>query len=359
MRLPGIALALLLPALLMGCEGKAPSASAAQTDVPHALRVAGQTMGTYYAVTLPGGFPGGEEALRELSERTFKKVVDAISTFDERSELSMLNARASTDPQGISDFLAGIIEGTLKEERRIGFATDISVGPLVELWGFGKRGRDDAHAPSQEDIDAARALTGPDAFTLTREGGRAMIRKRDPRVRIDLATVGEGIGADLLAGELDRLGIGNYMVAVAGAIRSKGVNERKEPWKVGIEDPTAEDRRVMIPACPLGKALSTAGSYRNYFLDRETGKLYSHAIDPASGYPVDHRTVSVTVIADTALATDALDTGLLVMGADRALEWAEREQVPILAIELDASGKAQIRHSSAFAPYLECGGKSR
>ena len=153
---------------------------------------------------------------------------------------------------------------------------------------------------------------------------------------------------------LDAKGIKNYFASVAGASRSAGVNSRGKPWRIGIEDPSTPDHSIFATVCPMGKAMSTAGSYRNYFKDEKNGRIYSHAIDPKTGRPVDHSTMSVTVIADTAFETDALDTGLLVWGADKALEWAEREGVAVYTIEMK-DGKSVGRASSAFKPYLKCG----
>ncbi len=367
---------------------------------PKATKVTGTTMGTFYQVTIPGEFPGGEDALRQICEETFAKITAAISGFDDKSEISALNADKGPAPHEVSDFLGALIEECDRQGARIDYAMDISVGPLVNLWGFGKRARQGSAAPEPSDIEATRKLVGPGSFTIGKipydeklttsvlppvpaagdfkaeqvyaEAVTALlaealgnknehklpfhytVAKRHPGVQLDLATIGEGLGADLVAYKLDKLGIPDYLVAVAGASRSRGHNPRGETWKVGIEDPTVQGSKIFVPVCPLGRALSTAGSYRNFFVDEGDGKFYSHVIDTKSGRPVSHRTVSVSVISDTTLTTDALDTGLLVLGADRALEFAERENVPVYVIELDEKGKPQARYSKNFQPYLDC-----
>ena len=116
----------------------------------------------------------------------------------------------------------------------------------------------------------------------------------------------------------------------------------------------SQGQKVFTAVCPQGMAISTAGSYRNFFLDSETGHFYSHIIDPKTGYPIDHRTVSVSVIARTALETDALDTGLLVKGAKEAVEWGNKTETPVYAIEIDENGKEVATYSRAFTPYLKC-----
>ncbi|MDD7287069.1 MAG: FAD:protein FMN transferase, partial [Succinivibrio sp.] len=175
----------------------------------------------------------------------------------------------------------------------------------------------------------------------------------DPNVRLDLATVGEGLGADFVAELLIKEGYQNFMVNVAGASRSYGKNAKGKVWKLGIEDPTSKQRKVYTAICALDKAVTTAGSYRNYFKDETSGKIYSHAIDPKTGYPVAHQTMSVTVISDSAFESDALDTGLLVLGADKALAWGEKNQYAIATIEYK-DGKTVFRYTDKFKPYLDC-----
>ena len=245
-----------------------------------------------------------------------------------------------------------IIQECDYQSRRIDGVMDISVGPLVNLWGFGKD-KSIHESPTDEEILQAKKLVGLDSYELRHTPKGAFLVKKDPNVRIDLSTVGEGMGADAVAEILSRQGVKNFFVNVAGASRSSGFNPKGQLWKIGIEDPTNPDHNVFVPVCPKGKAMSTAGSYRNYFKDDKTGHFYSHIIDPKTGRPVDHRTMSVTVIDDTATVTDALDTGLLVWGAEKALKWADKHNVAIYTIE-DKDGKPVGRYSKAFAQYLKC-----
>lgn len=332
---------------LSGCGKDAPQ--------QEATRATGKTMGTFYSVQAVGGYKDGPQSLQRDCDAQFKKITDAISTFDKNAELARIDADATTDPIEISHYLAGIIRGCLKQSERIGYAMDVSVGPLVNLWGFGPDKRPSS-IPSGEEIARARALTGPGSFRIFEKDGREYLQKRDAAVRIDLSTVGEGLGADAAADMLDKEGVKDYLASVAGASRSKGRNPRGEDWRIGIEDPSNPDHNVFQAVCPLGMAMSTAGSYRNYFKDQQSGRIFSHAIDPKTGAPVSHSTMSVTVIAKTAFETDALDTGLLVLGADEALKLANREGMAIFTIEMK-DGKPFARYSKAFAPYLKCTGK--
>ncbi len=316
-------------------------------------QVKGQTMGTFYSVQVPKGYTGGNEALDKRANSAFNVVIDAISTFDDSAELARFNAYKGTDKFEISPYLADSIENAIFEAHRIEDAMDITVGPLVNLWGFGPDGRLEKQ-PQPDDIAKAKALTGYDKFALYRDAqtDKAYLQKVDGAVKLDMSTLGEGLGADLLATYLDEDKVENYMIAVAGAIRTKGKNSKGADWTVGIEDPFGKG--VFEVACPKGMAMSTAGSYRNFFIDENTKEVFSHIIDTKTGYPVAHKTVSVTVIAPTAATTDALDTGLLVLGAQKALDFGNKHNVAVYTIEIDDKGQAVGRYSKAFEPYLKC-----
>lgn len=322
---------------------------------PQSTIASGKTMGTFYRVQVVGGYKEGEQSLQSDCDKEFKKITDAISTFDKDAELALVDADFTTDPIVISPYLADIIKRCREQSDRIDYAMDISVGPLVNLWGFGPSKRNSV-TPSDDEIKKAMALTGPDAYRIYEKDGAYYLQKKDPAVKLDLSTVGEGLGADAVAKTLDENKVQNYLASVAGASRSKGTNPKGDPWRIGIEDPTNPDHNVYQAVCPLGMAMSTAGSYRNYFKDAKTGRIFSHAIDPKTGRPVDHSTLSVTVIAKTAFETDALDTGLLVLGADRALKVANQDNLAIFTIEMK-QGKPYARYSKAFSPYLKCADK--
>lgn len=316
------------------------------------VNVQGKTMGTFYSIQVPGAFQGGAQMLKQTAEHEFEQITSVISGFDENSEISKVNASTDNTVE-LSEYLGALMSACRHYSEQLGGAMDITVGPLVRLWGFGADPKGQ-HAPSQDQIAQASSQVGLDKYEINRaEQGAYSLRRVSAEVQFDLATVGEGLGADAVAAQLDARGVDNYLVSVAGASRSKGVNAKGQPWKIGIEDPTTPEHKVFVAVCPLGKAMSTAGSYRNFFKDPDSDRIYSHIIDPFSGYPVQHQTVSVTVIAPTALQTDALDTGLLVMGADKALSFAEQNDLAVYVIEM-VDGKPQARYSSAFKPYLYC-----
>lgn len=342
-----IAISLSSILFLNGC-----SEEKAVTQQAKVSRIQGKTMGTFYGVIVPGGYEKGDAELKKLCEDTFNDISKVISTFDPKAELALFNEHKSTEPYPISKYLARIIQECDYQSRRIDGAMDISVGPLVNLWGFGKD-KAKHESPSDEQISETKKLVGLNSYEVRNTANSSLLIKRDPNVRLDLSTIGEGLGADSVASILMRQGVKDFFVHVAGASRSRGFIPKGELWRVGIEDPTNPDHNVFVAVCPRNLAMSTAGSYRNYFKDDKTGQFYSHIIDPSTGRPVDHKTMSVTVLGNSAFTTDALDTGLLVLGADKALDWADKHQVPIYTIEYK-DGKAVGRYSKAFEPYLKC-----
>ncbi len=349
------AAALLGAALILCSCGKSTDSPAAQQAEP-AVRVEGRTMGTFYALTvLPGKYDLDEQKLRQDAEEQFKYVSDAISSFDVTSEIARFNNWQSTEPMLISNYLGNVIEEVNNQARRIDGVLDLSIAPLVNLWGFGPDGRPN-RVPDSEAVAEAGRFVGMDKYKVSYIGGQAFLQKTDPRVKLDLSTVGEGLGVDRLASKLDEAMISNYLVSIAGAVRTSGHNPQGRDWRVGIVNPENPDGQPLAIVCPQGMAMSTSGSYRNYFVDEETGKRYSHIIDPRTAAPIDHHTVSVTVIERTALITDTLDTGLMVMGADEALQWGDSHETAVYVIEMK-DGKPQGRYNRYFAPYLKCDGK--
>ncbi len=317
------------------------------------IRITGKTMGTFYNITVVGSYPGGAEQLQYDAENVLKTIVDEISTFDPNSTISKFNATRSNEPIEISNNFADIVIESMRVGKELNGAMDITVNPLVNLWGFGAQKV--KGFPTDEEIATAKSNLGLDKIHIEISKDKNYIRKSNPNVEIDLATVGEGFGADKLAQLLDRKGINNYMTSVAGAIRTKGHNARGAQWLIAIEDPSNEQqvgKNLTSAVCINSAALSTAGSYRNYRKGAD-GKRESHIIDPNTGRPIQHETVSVSVIGNSALWTDAVDTGLLVMGSEAALKYANENNIPIFTIVKTDKG-FESHSSRAMKEFLDC-----
>ncbi|MBP8127374.1 MAG: FAD:protein FMN transferase, partial [Aeromonadaceae bacterium] len=243
--------------LLLGCK-EAPSSALPE------LKVSGPTMGTHYAVKVVGDYPGGEPQLQHEVEQILQRIDHQLSTYKPDSELSRFNQHQATTPVEISQDLADVLIEGLRVGKMTGGAMDITVGPLVNLWGFGPDKRP-TKIPSEQQIAAARLRTGLDKLHVEIGSEKATVRKDIPDLYVDLSTLGEGYAADQVAAWLDGRGIKNYMVEIAGALRLKGHNGQGDLWRIAVEKPGDELGQVQNVLTPGDNGISTAGSYRNYY----------------------------------------------------------------------------------------------
>ncbi|MBL0559880.1 FAD:protein FMN transferase [Aeromonas hydrophila] len=315
---------------------------------PTQTRIQGKTMGTFYAVTLSDPFPGGEPALQQEVDALLVRMNHEISTYDPNSLISRFNQGPANTQFIIPAAMAKIVRQGIDAGHLTNGKLDVTVGPLVNLWGFGPDKRP-IKRPNDAAIAAARHKVGIDKLTLTPQGDHFLLEKSIPELYLDLSTLGEGAASDEIAALLESKGVNNYLIEVAGAVRSKGNNAKGKPWRVAIVEPSDQPGAFSDVVIPNGMALSTAGSYRNYYeLD---GKRYSHIIDPATGQPITHKLVSASVITPTALEADALDTALMVMGPEQAMAFAKAHGLAVYLIVKTEQGFA-ASHTPQFAPYL-------
>jgi thiamine biosynthesis lipoprotein len=285
----------------------------------------GRTMGTTYAVKIAG--VAADDALvadlRAAVERRFDEINLQMSNYRPDSELSHFNASSSLAPINVSAEFARVVRQALALNRDSDGAFDPTVGPLVDLWGFGPAGRRD-DPPTEAEIEDCRANCGATHLRVTPKGE---LQKDIPGLRLDLGGIAKGYGADMAAQILLKRGYSNVFVAVCGEIVAFGTNPDGKPWQVGVERPIQDLPRgaAYSAIVPLsGRALSTSGDTYNYFRDA-AGNSYPHILDPATGRPIQHRLASVTVIAPNGLTADGLATTLYVMGPERGLEWIEAQ----------------------------------
>lgn len=291
--------------LLAGCD----SHSSQQ------LIMEGKTMGTVWRVTVAGVDNTRKAALQQAIQQRLDADDAELSTWKPDSVLSRFNQTRSTAPQPVSDNMADIVTQALRIGAKTAGAMDITVGPLVNLWGFGPD-KQPVHTPDKAQIEAAKAQTGLQHLHVIQGVNGQWLQKDLPDLYVDLSTMGEGFATDHLARLMEQQGINNYLVSVGGAVLSRGRNANNQPWRVAIQKPTDRESAVQARVELQGHGISTSGSYRNYYeLD---GKRISHVIDPASGRPIVHKLVSATVIAPTALEADGWDTGLMVLGTEKA-----------------------------------------
>lgn len=311
-------------------------------------KLSGPTMGTGYHITVvqvPEGTRRPE--LKAAIDAELAAVNQEMSTYIPDSELMRFNKAPVGQSVEVSQHLADVVGRALSIYRRSNGAFDVTVGPLVNLWGFGPNPEPE-NVPSDEQIAALQQVLGSDALSLD---GRRLTKSRP--VAIDLSAIAKGHGVDRVAALLESRGIRNYLVEVGGELRTSGVNPTGQPWRIGIERPSA-GQVVQKPIVVSGKAVATSGDYRNYY--ERDGKRYTHTMDPRTGRPVEHRLASVTVITETCAEADGLATALNVMGADAGLELAEKENLAVFMLVKTDDGFEE-RASAAFAPYLESQGR--
>ncbi|MCG8378992.1 MAG: FAD:protein FMN transferase [Proteobacteria bacterium] len=305
-------------------------------------------MGTEYLVKIADQDADPQrQAIVNRIDSLLLDINQAMSTYIEDSELSLINRNSGSDWISVSDGLWAV----LTEARRISElsqgAFDITVGPLVNLWGFGPRVYTQATLPQDELITAALKNTGYRQIDF-QENDKS-IRKQNPGLYIDLSAIAKGYAVDQIAGLLNTMNFGNYMVEIGGEVRTRGRRSDDRGWRVGIEKPLS-DRRAVHKILQLeNMAMATSGDYRNF---REIdGKRYSHTIDPATGYPVTHRLASVTVLHESAMSADALATAFSVMGPETGMHLAEDRDIAALFIVRSETGYSETS-THDFENYL-------
>jgi thiamine biosynthesis lipoprotein len=314
--------------LLVGCDNQGKTVS-------RGLVLEGKTMGTYWRVSLADVDSSQEQSLRKQIQAQLDADDRLMSTWKNDSALSRFNQFNSTAPYPVSEAMSDIITMALRIGKKTDSAMDITVGPLVNLWGFGPH-KTPEKIPDEAEITATKALTGLHHLQVINASGKQWLQKDLPELSVDLSTIGEGYAADHLARLMEENGISRYLVSVGGTVVARGTNSEGNAWRVAIQKPTDRESVIQALVDINGHAISTSGSYLNYYeLD---GKRISHIINPQTGSPIDHNLVSVSVIATTAMEADGWDTGLMVLGAEKAKQVAEKEKLAVYLITKEAHG---------------------
>lgn len=265
----------------------------------------GMVFGTVYHITYQSS-----KSLQKDIEAELAKVDASLSPFNERSIITAVNENRDTV---VNKMFSDVFALAMKISDSTNGAFDITVAPLVNAWGFGFKG---GAMPSRHQVDSLKALVGYHKVSLT--NGR--VSKTDPRIMLDCSSIAKGYGCDVVAKFLSAKGIDNYMVEIGGEIITRGISEKRLPWKIGVTKPTDDslnvNQEIQTIINVTDKAMATSGNYRNFYY--KNGRKYAHTIDPSTGYPVQHNILSSTVIADDCATADAYATAFMVMGLDKA-----------------------------------------
>ncbi len=306
----------------------------------------GPTMGTRYTVRVatPPLDDDGREAIRVAIDEVLELTNRLLSTWDPESEISRLNRHPAAEPFALSAETVGLLEIAGRVGELSGGAFDVTVGPLVEAWGFGPAGLP-AQTPSAENLVELRARVGPDRLLLAAD--RASVIKTRADVSCDLSALAPGWAADRIAAAIEALGHHDFVVDIGGEVVARGRRADGTRWRVAVESP-GRDREHLLVLALEDVAVATSGDYRNAYID-EAGRRRSHLIDPRTGEPVTHELTSVTVVHEEAVWADALATAFLVMGPEPAWRFATRERLAIRLVARVEGGT----YSAATTPEFE------
>lgn len=312
------------------------------------IHITGSTMGTYYSIKVADDAVQDGAKLQAEVDVLLERVNDQMSTYRPDSELSRFNQHKDNTPVVVSRDTARVVTEAIHIGRESRGALDVTVGPLVNLWGFGPDAKP-TKVPSDELISQTRQKTGLGNLHVNTSVDADTLQKDIPDLYVDLSAIAKGFGVDKVAEYLESLGARNYLVEIGGELRLNGVNGKGHPWRVAIEKPTVNAGSVQEVIQPGDNGVATSGDYRNYYeLD---GKRFSHTIDPLTGKPITHRMVSVTVIHPSCMTADGLATALTVMGPEKSLAYAKEQGLAIFVITKTDDGFEES-YSDAFKPYL-------
>ena len=315
---------------LLACENPA--------SQQQAIVLSGLTMGTTYTIKLTVVDTKIDRARISTGVNQRLDNINAqMSTYMETSRLSIINQSNTRDWEEIPADLYTVIEEALRVNNLSYSAFDITIGPVVNLWGFGPKAQLEI-VPDESTIREALDSVGSQYIHLRKEP--YAIQKGKPDLYIDLSAIAKGYAVDVIADYLDELSINNYMVEIGGEIKTRGINPDNKIWHIGIEKPLDDQRSVQMVITLNNTAMATSGDYRNYF--EENGIRYSHTIDPSTGKPITHKLASVTVLHPSAMTADAMATALLVLGPERGSDLALRENLAALFIVRDKDNFIEI-----------------
>jgi len=317
-------------------------ASCGTKKQPRMYKMSGSAQGTYYAITY---FSDSNENLQPEVDSLLKQFDRSVSSYLPTSVISRLN---NNDTSAVADEIYETVFNKAMEVSELtGGNFDITVGPLVNAWGFGFSKKE---SMNQAKVDSLLPLVGYQKVKLV----KGKLIKADPRMRIDFDAIAQGYSSDWLAQFFEKKGIHNYLIDVGGEVLGRGAKSDGKIWSVGIEIPAinaGDERKIQSIISLKDLAISTSGSYRKYY--EENGTRYSHTIDPFNGYPVKHNLLSVSVVAADCMTADAFATAFMVMGLEKSKEFLEKNRdIEVYFISDDLQGGFSIFHTPGFSKLL-------
>jgi|AGTN01.2.fsa_nt_gi Membrane-associated lipoprotein involved in thiamine biosynthesis len=257
-----------------------------------------------------------DRSLKEEIVAELDKFDLSLNPFRENSIITKVNRN---EPVQLDSFFLDVFRKSVEVSKKTHGNFDITVSPLINAWGFGFQNMDSV---TPEIIDSLKEFVGYEKISIDSEGN---IVKTDPRVEVNTSAIAKGYSCDVIANLLESYGVENYMIEIGGEISAKGVNDKGECWRIGVDKPIDDatgmqhELQTILSLCD--KSLATSGNYRNYYI--KEGKKYAHTIDPHTGYPSQLDILGATVIADDCMTADAYATAFMVMGMEKSKELAK------------------------------------
>ena len=301
----------------------------------------GQIFGTTYHIT----YQSNKDLHREILQR-LQLVDQTFSTFNDESIISKINRN---EPVKLNQMFIEVFDLAKTVSKDTHGAFDITVAPLVNVWGFGFKS---GTPPTKAVIDSLRQLTGYEKVKLI----GSTVRKQDPRIMLDCSAIAKGYGSDVVAQYLRSRDVENFMIEIGGEIVVQGNSDKRLPWKIGVTKPTDDSTQVNNELQTVlnvsNTAMATSGNYRRFYY--KNGKKYAHTIDPKTGYPVQHNILSATVLANTCAKADAYATSFMVLGLEKTQQVLQHHpDLMVYLIYADGQGKNKVWYSPSLKKAIQ------
>lgn len=301
----------------------------------------GQIFGTTYHIT----YQSDKDLHREILQR-LQLVDQTFSTFNDESIISKINRN---EPVKLNQMFIEVFDLAKTVSKDTHGAFDITVAPLVNVWGFGFKS---GTPPTKAVIDSLRHQTGYEKVKLI----GSKVRKQDPRIMLDCSAIAKGYGSDVVAQYLRSRDVENFMIEIGGEIVVQGNSDKRLPWKIGVTKPTDDSTQVNNELQTVlnvsNTAMATSGNYRRFYY--KNGKKYAHTIDPKTGYPVQHNILSATVLANTCAKADAYATSFMVLGLEKTQQVLQHHpDLMVYLIYADGQGKNKVWYSPSLKKAIQ------
>lgn len=296
----------------------------------------GFIFGTVFTITYQYEKNLNDEILAILNE-----VDNSLSPFNKNSIITKINENTPVTPDKM---FVEVFQLAKQISTETNGAFDITVAPMVNVWGFGFK---NGTSPTKEVIDSIKGIVGFEKVNY--QDGKVL--KQDPRITLDCSAIAKGYGCDMVARLFRQKDIKNFMIEIGGEVVTSGISEKRIPWKIGVTKPTDDslntNQELQTVLNITDMAMATSGNYRNFYY--KNGKKYAHTINPKTGYPVQHNILSATVLAPNCATADAYATSFMVLGMEKAKQILEKHpELMAYFIYSDPKGRNAVWYSPSM-----------